>query len=142
MTSPVPIGGTEQSELVSVVVNGQSLGVFDTWSGGTSSAPNAQHRSGGQFNQTSYTTLPKYSPITVSRVLNLTRDWELIRLLNNIAGIVTGSVTLQPLDATLNAYGNSRTATGMFLGVKGTKGDSTSEALQMFELDFSVDSWV
>lgn len=136
-----PIGGTEQSELVTVVVDNVSLGIFDTWSGGDSSAPNAQYRSGGQLNQTSYRTLPKFSMVTVGRVLNLAVDWELIRTLKNKAGLVAGSVTLQPLDATLNVYGNSWTASGLFLGTKGVKGDSNSESLQMFELDFSVDSW-
>lgn len=137
----LPVGGTEQSELVTVVVNGVSLGVFDTWSGGDSTAAVAQHRSGGQANQTSYQTLPKFSPITVGRVMQTTRDWTLIRTLTPKAGKVTASVTIQPLDATRNAYGSSRTATGMFQGVKSLKGDSNSEALQTYELDITVDSW-
>jgi hypothetical protein len=140
-TNNIPVGGTEQSELVTVAVNGDSLGVFDTWEGGDAMATSAQHRSGGQKNQTSYRTLPKYTDMKVSRVLNLAVDWELVRDLVPQAGVVPASVTVQPLDSDQNAYGNARTATGMFLGVDGIKGDSTSEALQMFGLNFSVDSW-
>lgn len=140
-TNVLPIGGTEQSQLITVVVNGQSLGVFDSYSGGDAAAASTQHRAGGQRTQTSYATLPKYSGITVSRVFQLTRDVALVKTLRQKAGIVTGSVTVQPLDATGNAYGQAMVASGQFLGVKGLKGDSESEAVQMFELDFSVDSW-
>lgn len=140
-TTNIPVGGTEQSELVTVAVNGQSLGVWDTWSGGDALAISSQHRAGGQGNQTSYRTLPKYSEMVVSRVLNLAVDWELIRMLRSLAGRSPASITLQPLDADLNAYGNAQTATGMFLGLGNIKGDSNSEALQMYELHFSVDSW-
>jgi hypothetical protein len=140
-TTAVPVGGTEQSELVTASVDGISLGVFDTQSGGDAAAPSTQHRGGGQSGLRSYRTRPKYSEITISRVLNLAVDWELIRQLIPLAGLVMGSVTIQPLDADLNAYGTSRTATGMFLGVKNVKVDSNSDALQMFELDFSVDQW-
>lgn len=140
-TNNIPVGGTEQSELVTVSINGQSFGVWDTWDGGGSLAPAAQHRSGGQKNMTSYRTLPKFAELTVSRVVNLAVDWELDRALKTIAGVVPGSVTIQPLDADQNAYGNAQTATGMFLGVDGMKGDSNSEAQQMYVLHFSVDSW-
>jgi hypothetical protein len=139
--SMIPVGGTKQSGLVTAAVNGNSIGVFDTWTGGDAAATSAQHRSGGQGNMTSYRTLPKYSMITIGRVNNLAVDWDLIRGLIPQAGLVSGSVTIQPLDSDLNAYGNSRTATGLFLGVKGLDGDSDSEDIQSYQLDFSVDSW-
>lgn len=140
-STALPVGGTEQSELVTVVVNGSTIGTFSTWTGGDAMATSAQHRSGGQANMTSYRTRAKYSEMTVGRPVNLAVDWETIRSLIPLAGLVPGSVTLQPLDADLNAYGASRTATGMFLGVGGLKGDSNSEAIQTFDLHFSVDQW-
>lgn len=135
------IGGTEQSTVVTVEVNGQTLGVWDTLTGGDALAASTQHRSGGQRNRQSYRTLPNYSELTVSRVCNMAVDWELIRTLNTIAGGVVGSVTEQPLDGDLNPYGASRTAVGMFLGVTNPRVDSESEAVQMYELHFSVDQW-
>lgn len=139
--TPMPVGGTEQSELVTVSVNGATIGIFDTWSGGDAEAPSVQHRPGGLGPQISYSSLAKFTQMVVGRVINLALDWELIRTLIPQSGIVVGAVTIQPLDANGTVYGSSRTATGMFLGVKGIKGDSNSDALQMFELDFSVDSW-
>lgn len=136
-----PVGGTEQSILVTVQVNGQSLGVWDTATGGDSLAASTQHRSGGQKNMTSYRTLPKFSELVVSRVCDLSVDWELIRTIKSIAGGVPGSVTEQPLDSDNNAYGASQTATGLFLGVTQPKADSNSETAQMYELHFSVDQW-
>ncbi len=141
MTDTLPIGGTEQSEVVTVAINGVTIGTFNTWSGGDAMAPKAQTCSGGQSNLTSYQTLPKYSDMVVGRVMNLAVDWELVRSLNEQAGQVTASVTVQPLDIDRNVYGNARTATGMFLGVGGLKGNSDSETLQDYELHFSVDRW-
>jgi hypothetical protein len=136
-----PVGGTQQSELVTVAINGVTIGVFDTLTGGDVTAPPTKFRSGGQYNETSYQTLPKYSDISVARVVNLAVDWEVIRGLRQLAGRVPMTVTVQPLDADLNAYGESQTATGLFLGVKGIHIDSNSEAIQEFTLDMSVDSW-
>ncbi len=135
------VGGTEQSELVTATVNGVTIGTFNSADGGDAYATATQNRSGGQANMTSYRTRPKYTELNVSRVVNLAVDWEVIRGLIPLAGLVPGSVTIQPLDTDLNAYGNPRTATGMFLGVGGVRIDSNSEALQNFTLRFSVDVW-
>jgi hypothetical protein len=130
---------TEQNYLITVVVNGQALGVFDTFSGGDAAAPSVQHRPGGMGPQVSYATLAKFSPITVSRVLEPARDWELLRSLTQIGGRVDASMTEQPLDADGNPFGAPKTYTGQFLGVKSGKVDSTSDALRMFEIDMSCD---
>lgn len=136
-----PVGGTQLSELITVAVNGITIGVFNTYTGGDIAAPATKFRSGGQFFEQSYTTLPKFSDISVARVLTLNVDWEVIRGLIPLAGRVPASVTLQPLDAELNAYGNARTATGLFLGIKGIRIDSNSEAIQDWSIDISVDNW-
>lgn len=141
MTLVNPIGGTEQSELVTLVINGNSAGVFDSWSGGDAMAKSAQHRPGGMGPQKSYPAKRTYTDMKVSRVLEFDRDWELVALISQFGGEQMASVTIQPIDPDGNAYGNSRTATGMFLGVSGIKGDSNSEAVQMFDITISVDSF-
>ncbi len=140
-TNVTPVGGTEQDLLVTVVVNGTTLGVFDSSSGGTATAPSVKHRAGGQKNQQSFPTQPVYSNVMVRRVNQMTRDWELIRQLKPLAGLVPMSVTVQPLDATRNSYGNAQTATGLLLSVKEPTSDSDSDALQTWELEMSVDGW-
>lgn len=136
-----PIGGTEQSELITVAINGVSIGEFNTMTGGGSMATPPQSRSGGQRNQTSYRVRPKYGPVKVSRILDLASDWELIRSLKPQAGLVQGSITLTPVDADLNVYGESQTASGMFMGVDDISVNVNSESLQDFTLNFTVDSW-
>lgn len=141
MTNTMHVGGTEQNVLVSVAVNGQTIGTFDSFTGGDALAKPAQHRSGGQETLTSYRTLALYSEATVSHIMWLEVSWEMVRGLIPKAGSVPMSATLQPIDADGNAYGNARTATGMFLGVSGIKVDSNSEVLQSFMLHMSVDAW-
>jgi hypothetical protein len=136
-----PIGGTEQSQIVSVSINGVSIGIFNSLTGGGSTATVPQARSGGQLNQQSYRVRPKYGAIKVSRILNLATDWELIRSLKPQAGLAPASVTVQPVDADLNAYGESQTATGMFTGVDDINVNVDSEAVQNFTLNFTVDAW-
>lgn len=135
------VGGTEQSQVISMSVNGQTIGTFNTMDGGDAYATAAQYRSGGQANMTSYRTRPKYTDITVGRVVNLAVDWEVIRGLIPQAGLVPAQCTLQPVDTDLNAYGASRTASGLFLGVGGIRVESDSESIQNFMLKMSVDVW-
>lgn len=142
MANTVPVvGGTDQSYLVTVVMNGTNVGVFDTWSGGDAVAKSNKHRPGGMGDEVAYASLPSFTDMTVGRVLEADRDWDLVGLITQYGGRVPGSITIQPLDADGNAYNSSRTATGVFLGVKGLKADSTSDAIQMYELDFAVTSW-
>lgn len=138
MTVAFPVGGTEQSELLSVVVNNQPLGVFDTKTGGDALAKDIKHRPGGMGPELPYTSLPTYSTMTLSRVYQANRDHELVRSLIPLAGRVAASVTIQPLDAEGNAYGQARTASGWFLGVREPKIDSTSDAVQMYDIEMSV----
>lgn len=137
----LPVGGTELSQLITAVVNGVSIGVYDTMMGGDAVAPSAQYRTGGMGIQKSYVTLPKYTEVKITRVLDESVDWELIRTLKQQAGRFAGSVTSQPLDADGNTYGNAQTTQGLFLGIGAVKTDSNSDAIQTYELTFSVDSW-
>lgn len=133
------IAATEQNYLLTLVVNGKSLGTFDSFSGGDASAKSVKHRPGGMGPEKSYASLPSYTDLTISRVLEPSRDWELVRQLTQIAGRVDASMTEQPLDADGNPWGSPKVYTGQFLGVKPGKVDSTSDALRMFEVDMSVD---
>lgn len=131
----------EQQYSVTVVVNGATIGAFDTYTGGDAIAKSNKHRPGGMGEEKSFVALPSYTDMTVSRVLERQRDWELTRQLVPLAGRVLGSVTIQPLDENGAAWGASRVASGRFLGVKGWKADSNSDAVLMYELDFSIEHW-
>lgn len=136
----VPIGGVEQASSITVVVDGQVLGIFDSYSGGEPTAKSNKHRPGGMGAEVSYGSLPSWSDISVSRVYQTDRDWELERTLVTKAGRVSFSMTEQPLDPDGNSYGNPKTWSGRFLGVKPGKADSTSEAVRMWEIDAEITS--
>lgn len=131
---------TEMQYLWTVVVDGKSLGVFDSLTGGDAVASESKHRPGGMGDEESYPSLPSYGPASVARVYKRQRDHELIRTLTAKAGRVSGSVTEQPLDADGNSWGQPTVYKGRFLGVKRGSGDSTSDSPRMFELDFSITS--
>lgn len=138
MATNLLTAATEQNSVITVVVNGQSLGVFDTSSGGDSTTKAAKHRAGGMGNEVIYASLPTYSALTVGRVLEPARDYELIRALYPLIGRVTASVTEQLLDADGNTSGNPKTWTGSLSGVKPGKTDSNSTNVRMFEIDIDV----
>lgn len=133
-------GGTEQSSQITVSVDEVALGVFDTYTGGEPLAKANKHRAGGMGLEVSYASLPSWSDITVSRVYEWARDWEMERILVRKAGRVTAHMTEQPLDAAGMAYGSPKVWQGRFLGVKPGKADSTSDAIRMWELDIEITS--
>ena len=132
---------TKQQFLITAVINGVTYGVFDRYSGGDAVADARMHRPGGMGDQKSYVTLAKYSNMTIGRVLERQRDWELTRTLKPIAGRVLASVTIQPLDQNGAAWGTAQVASGRFLGVKGIDSDSDSDEIEMYELEFAIEHW-
>jgi hypothetical protein len=131
---------TAQQFLVHVTVDGAPLGVFDTMTGGDAVAKSVKHRPGGMGPEQSFTSLVSFTDITTARVYIPTRDVTVEATLIPKGGKKVGIVTRQPLDADGNAYGKALVFTGRFLGVKPPKVDSNSDAVAMFELDFSVTS--
>lgn len=128
---------TAQQYLITANVGGRDLGVYDTMKGGDVQTKSAMHRPGGMGPEKSYRSLPTYSTITVTRVLERERDWELLRWLQDQSGGVRAQITKQPLDEQGNAWGTPMTWSGRLLGVKGGDADSTSSNPLMY--DFEVD---
>jgi hypothetical protein len=133
---------TQQQFLITVVVDGATLGVFDTLTGGDALANEVKHRPGGMGNEESLVSLPSYSPVMVTREYKRERDHELLRSLTGKGGRVTASVSEQPLDDEGNVWGKPTVYSGRFLGVKRGDADSTGEQPRMLELDISVSSVV
>jgi hypothetical protein len=132
---------TEQQFLVTVQVDGYGdLGIFDKRSGGDSTIAVAKHRPGGMGPEKSYTTLPTYSAITISRVYERVRDHEVIRRLRNLAGNTLVTISEQPLDGSGNAWGSPTVWRGRLGNVKAGPVDSTSSAVRMFELDMDPET--
>ena len=128
----------EAQWLIHVTVNGQDLGVWDTFGGGDTTTKPPKHRPGGMGPEIVYVGLRTYSDITVSKVYDPPTVHELVRQLMGIAGTAPMTVSKQPLDADGNAYGNPIVYQGVLSSVKPGKADSNSETLDLAEIDMTV----
>lgn len=127
---------TEQQFLVTLNVDTLGdIGIFDKRTGGDNNVASVKHRPGGMGPERSYSSLPTYSAVTVTRVYERIRDHELIRSLRAIAGSAKATVIEQPLDSDGNAYGVPTTWRGRLGNIKSGNADSTSTTLRMFEVD-------
>ena len=137
MPSTIP-GSTEQMFLVTVTINGTSYGKFDMVTLPTTGNKEVKYRPGGMGNLIDFPSLPQYGNIKVTKYLAPPQDWETIRSLQPLAGrALPASVTVVPLDADGNVYGNPRVFTGTFLGVEEPKVDSQSDAVAMWGVDIT-----
>jgi hypothetical protein len=131
---------TSQQAQVSVTVDGQPLGVFDSRSGGGVTAEVNKRRSGGMGPIKSYRALPDYEDVTVSRVFELARDLELYRTLQTRVGKADMVVTEQRLDVDGIPFGRPRNWVGVLQGLTPPEHDSESTEPVMFELTAQVRS--
>lgn len=129
---------TSQQHLVTVVIDGNPVGVFDTFSGGEASAEVAKHRPGGMVGENSYAALPTYGDVTVGRERDRLRDLELYRTLLGRVGRAQASLSKQVLDDTGAPVGKPFTYTGRLSGLSDPEYDSTSSDPSLYELTFVI----
>lgn len=129
---------TQQMSLITVTVDRFSLGVFDTKSGGETTADPTIRRSGGMAGRKSYAALPEHGDLTVSRDYELERDHELVRRLRARVGRAPVIVAEQPLDENGAPWGQPIVYTGRLTGVSPADYDSDSADAAMFELTVQV----
>lgn len=125
---------TQSQSLVTVVVDGQPLGVWDTRTGGDVDSEISKRRPGGSRRQKSYPGLSTTSDVTVTRGFERERDHELARTLEKRAGLAAASVSEQPLDDEGNAWGKPKTWTGKLKSVNTGDYDSDSSEPRMIQL--------
>lgn len=129
---------TQQQVLLTVTVDGLPLGVFDTKSGGETTAEPTKRRSGGMGRQKSYAALPDHGDVTVSRDYDLERDHELVRRLRRRVGRASMVIAEQPLDENGAPWGQPVIHTGRLIGVSPSEVDSDSADAAMFELSAQI----
>lgn len=131
----------ELQYLITVQIDGLGpLGVYDNYTGGDAKATPPKHRPGGMGPEISYLALPVFSDVTVGRVYDEGRDHELVATLRALVGRTYGTVIEQPLDANGAPWGSPRIFRGRLASVNDGKTDSTSNAVRMYTLDFSIES--
>jgi hypothetical protein len=133
---------SEQQFLPSVYVDGVGdLGNFDKFSGGDNVASITKYRPGGMGPEITYTSLPVYDDVTVTRVYVAERDSALIADLTQQVGRIYGSVMVQPLGADGSVLAISPTTYyGRLASVKRGNADSTSGAPRMYDITFAIES--
>lgn len=124
----------QMQSLVTVAVDGVSLGVFDTRTGGETSAEVSKYRPGGMAKQKTRGGLPDQGDVTVTREWENERDNEVERILRNRAGRAPMSVSDQPLDDNGIPFGKPKVWIGRLQSVNGGDSDSNSNDGKMLEL--------
>src|SRR5687767_3479554 len=108
---------SQQNSLITVAVDGAPLGVFDSRTGGVSSAEVTKYRPGGMAKQKTRSGLPDVDDMTVAREFELDRDNDLARHLRTRTGKAPMSINSQPLDNDGAPYGKPTTWTGVLNSV-------------------------
>lgn len=125
---------SQQNSLITVAVDGIPLGVWDTRTGGESSAEVTKYRPGGMARQKLRSGLPEVGDLTVGREFEFDRDNDLSKHLRTRAGRAPMSVSDQPLDDDGAPMGKPTTWTGRLNSVNTGDADSNSSDGRMFEL--------
>lgn len=130
---------TAQSQsLVTLVVNGKPFGVFQTRSGGETTAEVSKYRPGGGAAQRARRGQREHGDVTVSREWERERDLTVERELRKLVGRATASVTDQPLDEDGVVFGKPVTYTGRLMSVNGGDADSDSDDGKTLEVGIVV----
>lgn len=129
---------SQQNSLITVAADGIPLGVFDSRSGGESTAEVSKYRPGGMAKQKTRSGLPESGDLTVAREFEFERDLELSRTLRTRVGRAQVTVNSQPLDDQGAPYGKPTTWTGKLNSVNTGDEDSNSADGRMFELAITV----
>jgi hypothetical protein len=130
---------TAQSQsLVTLVVNGKPIGVFQTRSGGETTAEISKYRPGGGAAQKARRGQREHGDVTVSREWERERDLIIERDLRLLCGRAKASVTDQPLDEDGVVFGKPVTYTGVLMSVNGGDSDSDSDDGKTLEVGLTV----
>lgn len=124
----------QRNALVTVVVDGESLGTFITKTGGKTSADGKKTRLGGMSSEVALGGPASTDDITVSRVFDTFMQARAKRLRSRV-GLAPMSVTHTPLGNDKKPSGPAETYTGILNGVTTPDADDNSSDVAMIELD-------
>lgn len=129
---------SQQNSLITVAVDGSPWGVFDSRTGGESTADLGKYRPGGMAREKVRKGLPTVADLTVSREFEFDRDIELLRYARTRVGRASVTVNSQPLDDNGIPFGKPTTWTGTLNSANGGDEDSESNDGRDLELGITV----
>lgn len=123
---------------ITVVVDGQDLGTWDTFSGGAATSSETKYRPGGLAHQISLGGQPSVDNITVGKLVEKT-DWPTTKKLMALrTGKAEAVVTRQPLDTDGSPWGDPLVYRGTLLTVTPGDTDSNATAASVWQLTIST----
>ena len=125
--------------LITVVVDGTPLGIFDKMSGGDSAATTVKYRPGGMVPEIELGGAKTINDVTVSRLYDLARDHVQAKAIEAKNGKARVTVSQQPLDPFGAPWGAPIIRGGVLKSVKVPEADSMSQNASLLELTVSVD---
>lgn len=139
MTTPNR-ASTSRHFRVRASINGQDLGVFDTRTGGTTTAENSKHTPGSAPSARVALGGPRTTDdVTIGRAFVASRDHDLIRLFRPLCGLAEMSVTQVPLDKDGREFGRPEVWTGVLLSIGPPDYDAESSDVARFEITMTTD---
>lgn len=124
---------TQHHSLVTVTVNGEPWGVFETRTGGGTTAEVSKYRPGGFLAQKARKGLPETEDVVVGRSWDRDRDYPLTRR-RDLVGNADVVVSDQPLDDTGSPWGKPDVYIGTLAGMTPGDSDANSNDPKSFEL--------
>lgn len=118
-----------------VTVDGKSLGVWDTLEGGEIDSEESRYRPGGMAPQVSLGGVPTTGNVTLGRLLERGRDWDLMRrIAATRVGKAAVTVHRQPLDRDGNPWGRPMIYRGVLKTVTPPDTDSDSDDAAVWQI--------
>lgn len=143
MTTPVSAAdraSTARHFRVRASINGVDLGVFDTRTGGATTAENAKHTPGSSPSMRVALGGPRDTEdVTITRTFTASRDHDLIRRFRPLCGLAEMSVTQTPLDKDGREFGVPEQWTGVLATIGPPEYDANSAEIATFTVVMTAD---
>jgi hypothetical protein len=125
--------------LISVTLDGEDLGTWDTMGGGAVTATETKYRPGGMEPEVSLGGQTSVDNVTLGRLLSTKDDWDTMRaLMAAKVGRSTVGVSRQPLDVDGNAWGDPLSYTGKLQQVVPGDTDSNGTGASVWQIVVST----
>lgn len=124
---------------VTLTVDGNDWGVFETRTGGKTNGNSGTTKPGGMGPQIALGGTPTVEPVTLTRNYDRVRDHDRADQLTNRAGRARCVCKQRPLDADANAYGKSIVWTGILNAVDLPEHDANASDSAVMTLEITPD---
>lgn len=128
--------------LVTVVVDGEKLGIFDKSTGGKTTAQDTKFRPGGGAREQGLGGPQSVENVTTERGYDPARDAPLAKRLRTKVGFARVTVSKQPLDRSGVPLGDPEIYSGTLLSVGTPDYDSNANSANLLSLEVSCDGSV